>query len=153
MCVCTADIGWFFLLRVFFLISPSSSNFSSSSLDPHTVSAARHWITSWWGVCLLRASYEFFISMPSKFPCLPKLLIISCFFLSFHSFTLVCLTPPNKFYFSLWCTGFISFIIFRDRETILHAWLELKHLSRLQTNTPTQCLSVDVCLNMTNSEF
>lgn len=54
-----------------FLICLSSSDFSSSSVDPHTVSAARHRITSWWGVCLLRAGYEFFIFMPSKFPSLP----------------------------------------------------------------------------------
>lgn len=135
------------------LFSLSSSDFSFSSVDPHTVSAARHWITSWWGVCLLRAGYEFFIFMPSKFPsfpCSPNYLLFHASFFLFIFFTLVCLSPPNIFSFSPRCSGFIS--LFRDRETILHARLELKQLSRFQANTETEvCLCV--CLNMRYFEF
>lgn len=133
---------WFFLSVGLPVISPPHL------FDPHTVSAARHWITSWWGVCLLRDGYEFFIFMPSKFPSFP----CSPNYLLFHaSFFLLIFSPWSFFYlpyiscFSPRCSGFIS--LFRDGETILHAWLELKQLSEFQTNTETKvCLGVVVCV-------
>lgn len=83
------------------------------SVDPHSVSAARQWITSWWGVSLLWASYEFFIFLQSKFPSLPELLIISCFCLSLGFFfsSPLCLIPPNIF------IGFLAAGLFHYLET------------------------------------
>lgn len=88
---------------------------------------------------------NFSSSCPVNFPPSPIPQTTYYFMLSFHFFTLVCLSPPNILCFSLRYRGFIS--LFRDGETILHARLELKQLSRFQTNMVAEvCLGADVCV-------
>lgn len=108
---------------------------SPPPLLTHILSAARHRITSWWGSACCEPAMNFSSSCPVNFP--PSLVPQATYyfmFLSFSSFffTEVCLSPPNIFCFSPWCSGFIP--LFRDGETILHTRLEPKHLSRFQTN-------------------
>lgn len=82
----------------------------------HILSAARHRITSWLGVCLLRAGYEFFIFMPSDFPsipCSPSYLLFYVSFFVFSPWSVI--HPPIYCYFLPRCTGFTS--LFRGSST------------------------------------
>lgn len=80
----------------------------------------------------------------SLHPLFPRLLIISCFFLSLYFFTEVCLSPPNVFCFSPWCSGFIS--LFTGGETNPPHSAGTEAVVNISDKQRLRCASVWMCV-------